>query len=401
MSQPLHTKFLSPLALLFLGLLLSLTGCMAATPPTNNGSTGAPPAGDTVSPLDLDGTEWILASYGSVGAPTVAMAEPPITLMFSNQGEIHGSAGCNTYFATYQVEGARFALSGVQHTEMACMDQTAQQQETNFLDALRTVTTATRDGEMLVLPYEGGELRFVPVPAPEPTALSGSQWELLFFNIDGTEQALAPGSMITAEFTDEEVVGSAGCNQYGAAYTLDGQNLTIEQAMMTQMACVDEGVMTQETTYLSALAAVTGYTLEGDGLVLEYQGGTLHFGRVKAAEDLALEGTPWVLTTFVKGEVASSLLADTTITVSFEGGTVNGTSGCNQYSGPYTLEGMVLKVGPLAATKIACPNDILEQESTFLTSMEAASSFAIEGTQLTIMYPEGTLIFSSEIPTQR
>lgn len=233
--------------------------------------------------------------------------------------------------------------------------------------------------------------------ASDPSVLSGSRWELTSFNVAGTVQNLLPSSVITAEFTDEQVAGSSGCNQYGAAYTLNGQSLTIEQAMMTEMACLEEGFMTQEATYLSALTATTGYTLEGDTLVLKYQGGELNFTRVKPVADLALEGTPWVLNTFVMGEAASSLLAGTTITASFDAGVVSGMSGCNQYSGSYTLEGDQMKVGALAATKIACPNEILEQESNFITMLETATSFMIEGTRLTITHPDGALIFDSGV----
>ncbi len=47
--------------------------------------------------------------------------------------------------------------------------------------------------------------------------------------------------------------------------------------------------------------------------------------------------------------------ADTvTSTIRFEAERVNGTDGCNQFSGPYKRDGSKLTLGPLASTQMAC-----------------------------------------------
>jgi len=60
------------------------------------------------------------------------------------------------------------------------------------------------------------------------------------------------------------VSGSAGCNDYGTAYTLDGISLDFGDIAATEKACLTpEGVMDQEQRYLCALEDVTDYRISG------------------------------------------------------------------------------------------------------------------------------------------
>jgi heat shock protein HslJ/uncharacterized membrane protein len=56
-----------------------------------------------------------------------------------------------------------------------------------------------------------------------------------------------------------------------------------------------------------------------------------------------------------------------TVTVMFgRDGQVSGRSGCNRYSGGYTLTGEGLTIGPLATTRMACPPPGMETEQQVL-----------------------------------
>jgi heat shock protein HslJ len=65
----------------------------------------------------LDGTSWILTAYRK----TQPIDGTTITATFQN-GEINGSAGCNSYFASYQVKGNEIAMGVIAQTEMACLN---------------------------------------------------------------------------------------------------------------------------------------------------------------------------------------------------------------------------------------------------------------------------------------
>jgi heat shock protein HslJ len=79
---------------------------------------------------------------------------------------------------------------------------------------------------------------------------------------------------------------------------------------------------------------------------------------------------------------------------------VAGKAGCNQYSGGARAEdGGRLVVGPLASTRMACsPQAVMDQETRYLTALQAAESFAIDGSQLRLGPTAGstTLVFTSQ-----
>ncbi len=100
--------------------------------------------------------------------------------------------------------------------------------------------------------------------APPPAAnvrLEDAAWLLVALN----GQAPLAGSLAWAQFQDNAVAGSAGCNRYNASYSAvdagdSSGSLGIGPAASTRMACPEpEGVMEQEAQYLSLLEAAASY----------------------------------------------------------------------------------------------------------------------------------------------
>jgi len=90
----------------------------------------------------------------------------------------------------------------------------------------------------------------------------------------------------------------------------------------------------------------------------------------------------------------SSVVIDTTLTAIFTGaGTVAGSGGCNDYSGPYTSDASTIKIGPLAATMKLCnsPTGVDEQRAQFLAAMQAATMYTIAGSRLELRDDGGAL----------
>jgi heat shock protein HslJ len=100
---------------------------------------------------------------------------------------------------------------------------------------------------------------------PQSTSPIGATWQLS--TLDG--QPVLAGTTVTAEFTsDSRVAGSSGCNRYvGYAEAAAGQ-LNVGTIASTRMACGPDGVMAQETRYLTALQAATVYSVSGGELRL-------------------------------------------------------------------------------------------------------------------------------------
>ena len=64
---------------------------------------------------------------------------------------------------------------------------------------------------------------------------------------------------------------------------------------------------------------------------------------------------------------------------------VAGSTGCNRYTGPYTVNGSSLTFGALAVTRMACLDTaISNQESVFTAALGATTSYAVSADTLTL-----------------
>lgn len=102
----------------------------------------------------------------------------------------------------------------------------------------------------------------VPAPADPGTSggATGIQFRVVSFGAPGGEQSLIEGTTITALFSDTDVVGSAGCNDYSGRLTPVEDYFTIGGLAVTERSCAEPaGIMEQEQAYLAALAGTTGF----------------------------------------------------------------------------------------------------------------------------------------------
>ncbi len=109
----------------------------------------------------------------------------------------------------------------------------------------------------------------------DSATLTGQPWTLTKLVVDGQEHALSSSYPITLSFEsqDNSVSGSAGCNAYGASYTLTGKQLSFESMRSTLAFCENDDIMVREFAYLDALGRVESYHLDGDTLTLQGDNG--------------------------------------------------------------------------------------------------------------------------------
>ncbi len=98
-----------------------------------------------------------------------------------------------------------------------------------------------------------------------------------------------------------------------------------------------------------------------------------------------LEGIPWVLASGLDVEGWEEAAPSAT----FEGGRVAGSTGCNRYTGPYTLDGESLHLGPLALTLLAClpPRDAVER--AYVAALEQVAGSRVEDCGLVLLDADG------------
>ena len=228
--------------------------------------------------------------------------------------------------------------------------------------------------------------------------LDGTKWVLSGSLSNGTLAPPLAGTTITLEFTGETISGSAGCNHYFADYRLRGTAITVGPAGSTEMACMEPGVMEQESAYLTTLPRAATVAIAGDTLTFSDSAGTtiLAFTRRVPPPPEPLVGTNWTLDSIYSGDAVSSVISGTSITAIFsDDGKVSGSAGCNRYFGSYTTTGSSLSIGSLGSTKMHCTGDgIMLQEMQYLAALEKTGGFSIAGTRLSLADANGATLLS-------
>lgn len=229
---------------------------------------------------------------------------------------------------------------------------------------------------------------------PAPASLDGRT----FLSTGSAGFELVDGTVVRIEFRDDGTLSaSAGCNLLGGAYRIDGDTLRIDGGLsMTEMGC-EQALMDQDTRLADLLMAGPIVALDGDTLVLTAGDASITFlDRVVADPDLPLEGTVWTLTTVIDGESASSIPMDATSTLTFVNGadgtdgTASVATGCNSGSATATIGDGTITFGPLALTKMACEQPLMDLETSVLSVLAGDVTFEIEAGSLTITSSSGT-----------
>ena len=214
------------MAALLVTVSLAISACTPLQPAPDGG--GAPSIGPTSVPTtapttvpegesageaptevvdSLAGTAWVLESFGTRGAENPVVGEISITLEFTDDGQITGSAGCNTYNGAYQLQGDSLIFGEVVSTLMACVDTALMDQEILYLDALQSVREVALEGDRLTITYNEGQgvLNFVradatpeqetpatTTPAPEANTPTEPAQGFLYDVASSRDQAQGP-----------------------------------------------------------------------------------------------------------------------------------------------------------------------------------------------------------------
>ncbi len=103
------------------------------------------------SPIALAGTSWrVMGVNDGRQAVTSPIIGTTVTLNFGVDGQVTGSAGCNSYFGPYQTEGDQIRVGPLGSTRKMCVrPEGIMEQEAQFLAALQAGTTFRVTGDRL------------------------------------------------------------------------------------------------------------------------------------------------------------------------------------------------------------------------------------------------------------
>jgi heat shock protein HslJ len=219
--------------------------------------------------------------------------------------------------------------------------------------------------------------------------LDGTDWVLRSYDLDGTLTLVPDNMFADAEFSANRVRGFAGCNDFDALYRAGGRTLFVSQPAVTLKLC-DEETMAFEAAVLAALDASRFYTSRRQTLTISGPGHT---------ELLVYDAAPrnpllgeWQVTAFNNGQDAvTSPIAGTEIDVTFGIASVGGFAGCNSFSGTYGTNGNLVRIGALATTRIACEQDVMDQETAFLAALQGVALVDTRGSQVNLTDLRGAI----------
>lgn len=226
---------------------------------------------------ELEDIDWQLHQYlGEAGEMMPVLPETTVDARFS-RGEIGGGAGCNRYFGRYSTgPDKRLTLtSEIGSTQMACPPAIARQEQYYF--ALLSLVAAWQRQDDSLLLLNNDRQPILKYAAAGAAALEDLPWQASGIN-NGRGGVVSSNTtqLATALFANGRISGSAGCNQFTAAYEIKGSQISIGRTMTTRKHCAaPDGVMEQEQQYLQALARAHTYTLKPDRLELRDKSGSL------------------------------------------------------------------------------------------------------------------------------
>ena len=147
--------------------------------------------------------------------------------------------------------------------------------ETAYLAKIVRVASYKITGTNLTLSDSNGAALLTYEAGPTGAAALEGAWNVTSYYSGNAITSVTTGSKLTAIFAADSVSGSAGCNTYTGPSVVNGSSIKIGPLASTKMACMNEDLSQQETSFLAAMELATSFTITGNRLDLLRDGGTI------------------------------------------------------------------------------------------------------------------------------
>lgn len=222
----------------------------------------------------------------------------------------------------------------------------------------------------------------------ENITLTDTSWELSQLEDQTIDQSQVEGDKIsfTLNSSDKTITGYSGCNFFRGTYTVtDNGTLSFSPLASTRMACPDS--MINESQLFAIFDQADNFTISGNTLSLNKakRAPLAVFTKSKMIDNPITEKY-WKLKTLEGKDVvmAENQEREIYFTLKTDDNRIQGFSGCNTFSGSYTIEkGNQIRFDQLATTMKICP-DVEVNDSDVLNVFNIADNYTINGDTLTL-----------------
>ena len=252
-------------------------------------SVSATEMNNDTTPNDLQATKW----YISGGTEMTPLSNVPVTIQFTDTG-FGGNASCNNFRGTYTAENKNLAISRMISTTRKACPEAVMAQEQQFVRVLPRVQSYDIDERgILTLTYrsKGKTQSLSFIPESQFTPLHNTQWQLISM---AGQPPLAGNKPPSLNFLGHSISGSGGCNRLIGQFTVDGNQLSVNEKMASTMMACPGPLMEQEQQFVKALTTAREYAIMAPGnLVITYgdePGQELRFAPVPNPAETATKG---------------------------------------------------------------------------------------------------------------
>lgn len=300
-------------------------------------------------PIDLEAlgsSTWTLRFGGGPDGEVPVIEGWPITITFDD-GTFGGTAACNGYGGTYDIDGSGIRLADIGQNLMGC-EPDVEASEVAFFSALRDVDGINLIGNELALSGMSTELIFAPTEPAPLDALVDQLWvlEALLFDGEETPAIGEPATLLID--SNGSFTGSTGCRTLAGRYLLAGNSVVFNE-MAADGEC-PTSMFDQDRFVINVLGDGFTAAVQGETLTVESVGNQRLRYRAASEVELAdlnaspavsdahlLDGTNWV---FIGGDSPDGPIADprtvdpaVSITLTFTIASYEGIVICNDYGG--------------------------------------------------------------------
>lgn len=119
-------------------------------------------------------------------------------------------------------------------------------------------------------------------------------------------------------------------------------------------------------------------------------------GNLKSAESMRVQGAAAAEVTLISAAWSDDMEESATRqarSVRFQAdGKLTGFAGCNNFFGSFVATDKTMQIGALGATRKACPQSIMQLETSFLQALESANAYHIDANVLTLADGKRTIL---------